>query len=142
MKAYSVDTTGIEENRDALHEPHCLVVDDDMSVYNIAANLDFKVQPCTHFELMSSAGQQHFQRLHDRFYNLLWIPLPQNYFHRSPPPTTAPTSIQQGHNSHVHRIQVWIDTARRAGTHVCVFGQPGNAWSPYQATLQTARAKL
>ena len=24
---------------------------------------------------------------------------------------------------------------------VCVFGQPGNAWLPYQATLQTARAK-
>ena len=113
-----------------------------MSVYNIAVNLDFKVQPCTHFELMSSAGQQHFQHLHDRKHNFLWISLPQNYFHRTPPPAQAPKSIQQRHNAHVHRLQTWMDTARRAGSHFCIFGQPGRAWLPYMPTLAAARAKL
>ena len=67
MKAYSANDDPREEQIDHLNLPRCLIVDDDMSVYNIAANMDLKVQPCTHFELMSSAGQQHFQRLHDRF---------------------------------------------------------------------------
>ena len=142
MHIFSADTVGSEESIDALHAPNCLVVDDDMSVFNIARNLDFKVQPCTHYELMSSAGQQHFQGLHDRKYNFLWISLPQNYFHRTPPPAQAPKSIQQRHNAHVHRLQTWMDTARRAGSHFCIFGQPGRAWIPYLPTLNTARAKL
>ena len=142
MKAYSVDTTGSEDNIDAMHAPNCLIVDDDMSVLNLAVSLDLKAKPCTHFELMSSAGQQHFQSLYDRKHNFLWISLPQNYFHRTPPPAQAPKSIQQRHNAHVHRLQVWMDTARRAGSHFCIFGQPGRAWTPYMPTLNTARAKL
>ena len=61
MKTYAVEES-IKKKIDNLNLPSCLVVDDDMSVYNIAANLDFKVQPCTHYGLMSSAGQQRFQR--------------------------------------------------------------------------------
>ena len=136
------NTAELEKPIDSMHSPKCLVVDDDMSAFNIARSLDFDAQPCTHYELMSNAGQQHFQGLHDRKFNFLWISLPQNYFHRTPPPAQAPKQIQQRHNAHVHRIQTWLDTARRAGSHFCVFGQPGKAWLPYQNTLNSARAKL
>ena len=88
MKTYAI-TEPIEGNINIMNLPNCLVVDDDMSVYNIAANFDLKVQPCTHWELMSSTGQDHFRRLHDRTYNLLWNSLPQNNYHRNPPPGTG-----------------------------------------------------
>ena len=60
METYSAHQDTKEEEIDNLNLPRCLIVDDDMSVYNIASNLDFAVQPCTHFELMSTAGQQYF----------------------------------------------------------------------------------
>ena len=71
MRTLAANATETEVNIDASHAPHCLVVDDDMSVFNVARSLDFRVQPCTHYEMMSSAGQQHFQGLHDRKYNFL-----------------------------------------------------------------------
>ena len=71
------NTAELEKPIDSMHSPKCLVVDDDMSVFNIARSLDFRVQPCTHYELMSNVGQQHFQGLHDRKFNFLWISLPQ-----------------------------------------------------------------
>ena len=73
--------------------PHCLITDDDMSAWHWAQGANIKCDPGTHFELLSQAGQQHYRKVHTRDYNMLWISIPSNYFHRTAPPGTAPSVL-------------------------------------------------
>ena len=122
--------------------PHCLIIDDDMGAYHCAQAANIKCTPCTHFELISQKGQQHFRKLHTREYNMLWITIPLNYFYRTPPPGTAPKAVQHRFSSHQSRLLTFLNTARMAGCHVSIFGQPGRAWVPYQHDLDKLHIKF
>ena len=112
--------------------PHCLIIDDDMSAYHCAQAVNLKCTPCTHFEIISQKGQEHFRKLHTREYNMLWLTRPLNYYYRTATPGTAPTVIKQRFSSHQSRLITFLNVARKAGCHVSLFGQPGKAWLPYQ----------
>ena len=115
--------------------PHCLIIDDDMSTYHCAQAANIQCTPCTHFELISQKGQEHFRKLHSREYNMLWLTIPLNYYYRNAPPGSASIQIKQRFTSHQSRLSTFINTARKVGCHVNVFGQPGKPWLPYKNDL-------
>ena len=115
--------------------PHCLIIDDDMSTFHCAQAVNIACTPCTHFEVISQKGQDYLKKLYSREFNMLWLTIPISYYYRTPPPGTASAQIKQRFTSHQSKLLMFIDTARKAGCHVNVFGQPGKPWLPYKQSL-------
>ena len=115
--------------------PHCLIIDDDLSAYHCAQAANIKCTPCTHFEVISQKGQEYLRQLYSREFNMLWLTIPLNYFYRTPPPGTASAQIKQRFTSHQSKLCTFLNTARKAGCHVSLFGQPGKPWLPYKLEL-------
>ena len=59
-------------------EPYVLVLEDTTEVSTILQALGLRCFPCTHFQLLSETGQELFQPLHARVFNILLISLPVN----------------------------------------------------------------
>ena len=88
----------------------------------------------SHYELMTSAGQECFNKLYYKEYNVLWISLPHNYYNRTPPPVESP--LRKRWANHWSKLQHWVQTANKIRTPVFLFGQPGVSWKPFEDTLQ------
>ena len=90
----------------------------------------------SHYELMTSVGQEYFNKLYYKEYNVLWISLPHNYYNRTPPPVESP--LRKRWANHGSKLQHWVQAAHKTRTPVFLFGQPGVSWKPFEDTLQEA----
>ena len=118
----------------SVHEIQVLIIEDvreTSACLTAAGNTNHRL---SHYELMTGVGQEYFNKLYYKEYNVLWISLPHNYYNRTPPPIESPCRKRWA--NHWTKLQHWVRTANKIRTPIFLFGQPGVSWKPFEDTLQ------